>query len=168
MANIKEYDAEGANVLPNIAGDEHEMNTTFIGEIKPTKYMSMTNIKEQYHLEENNWADWSRRITPILKVCKVWGYIDGPIECPDPTTNWDSTKNWEINDKLAKLIVLQSVKPTQLRHVEQALSLAKVWTQLKTLHQSTGYQTALAYMRTLYHMEALEEENIPDLINKMK
>ena len=57
MANIEEYDTEGANVIPNIVGDEHETDTTFIEEIKPTKYMSMTNIKEEHHLEENNWAN---------------------------------------------------------------------------------------------------------------
>ena len=56
----------------------------------------------------------------------------------------------------------------QLHHVGQALSLAKVWIQLKTLHQPTGYCTALMYMCTLYHIEASEEENIPDFINKIK
>ena len=107
-------------------------------------------------------------MTPILKVCKVWGYIDGMIEHPDLTTNQYSAENWDINNKLAKLIVLQNIKSTQLHYVGQALFLAKVWTQLKTLHQPTGYCTVLVYMHTLYHLETLEEENISDFINKMK
>ena len=62
----------------------------------------------------------------ILKVCKVWDYIDGSIEHPNSTTNRDSVENWEINNELAKLIVLQNVKSAQLCHVGQALSSAKV------------------------------------------
>ena len=71
MANIKEFNMNSAIILSSIVDDNNETEVIFIEEIISTKYMSMTDMKEHHHLKENNWANWSRHMTPILKVCKV-------------------------------------------------------------------------------------------------
>ena len=114
MANIEEFDALASISIMSNEEENSSNEEEFIEEIKPSKYMNMATLKESHHLEENNWANWSRCMIPILKVCKVWGYINGTIDCLNERINQKSASNWDVNDELAKLIILQNVKATQL------------------------------------------------------
>jgi hypothetical protein len=49
--------------------EEEEEISTVIKKIRNSKYMSLSTVQEK--LNENNWADWTRHVTPILKVCEV-------------------------------------------------------------------------------------------------
>ena len=137
--------------------------------IKEIRLRSLGNVKSvDAPLDENNWAIWSKRIIPILKVSKVYNYVTGTIKRQNLAIDLDSIQNWGTNDELAKLMILQNVSNEQLQHIDQSQTSANVWKSLTALHQSRGFHTALTYMRTLYHMTLAENENIPDYINKMK
>jgi Txe/YoeB family toxin of Txe-Axe toxin-antitoxin module len=152
------------------AQDEEEEQVikvnTHIKEIRPNKYGGLTTLNE--HLDEKNWPTWSRRIISILRVCKVYDYVNGTELKPNPATDPDSATNWETNDDYAKLLLLQNVTNAQLRHIDQEKTSTEVWKALISLHQARGFRTALTRMRTFYSTRATEDENIPDYINKMK
>jgi hypothetical protein len=147
------------DVLNNVQDD-------IVKEIKPNKYTHLSTLKEQ--LGESNWADWQKRITAVLRVCQLWKYVEGSVDRPDANIYPKSASNWATNDELAKLIILQNISKSQLQHINQDLTCAEVWKSLVSMHQGTGFRAALAYMRTLYHMSAKEDQDIPEFMNEMK
>jgi len=141
---------EDINAASNIADDAETYTTpTVIKKIKTNKYLSLSNLKDQ--LGENNWADWSRRLTLVLEVCKVWEYVSGLIPQPNKQLKLTSANNWTLNDNLAKLLNLQNISKSQLQHINQKQTLAKVWESITYLHQAMRFHTGLTYMRKLYN-----------------
>src|SRR6267154_1367916 len=147
--------------------DKHNNeNADTIEKIKPSKYMSLSMLKEQ--LDETNWADWTRRLIPILEVCEVWEYVNGEIPEPNKDARPVSHKNWLSNHKVARLLILQNISKGQLQHINQNQTSNKIWRSITSLYQSTGFRTGLSYMHNLYSMCVADDENIPEYINNMK
>lgn len=96
-------------------GQETFMVTTNIKEIKVNKYTNVCIVKEPL-----NGADWSRCIiiTPLLKVYKVWEYVNGMIKKLDTNLDPITIANWESNNEL--------VSDTQLGHINQNQYTSKV------------------------------------------
>jgi gag-polypeptide of LTR copia-type len=164
-----EHEEASSRVLyVDAPNEEDDDDDDIIKEITAQKYRSLSALSEKLHLNENNWADWSQRITPILCATSLWEYINGSIKKPNRLLHHESNNNWISNDKLAKVILIQNVAAPQLCHIDQDQTFAKVWIALKTLHQTTRFHTTLTYMRNLFCMKAEEDENIPEYINKMK
>jgi gag-polypeptide of LTR copia-type len=136
-----------------------------IDKIKPDRYM-FNNLKDP--LTENNWSDWKRRMIPILDICELWEYANGNIPKPDNTADPNNIRNWQANDKLAKLIILQNISKNQLQHIDQDQSASDIWKTIMFLYQTTGFRTAISYMKELYTMKASDSKNIPEFISKMK
>ena len=95
-----------------------EEDDDIIKEIMAQKYRSLSTLSEKLHLNENNWADWSQCITPILHTTGLWGYISGSIKKPNRLTYCESNNNWISNNKLAKVILIQNVSALQLHHID--------------------------------------------------
>ena len=102
------------NDIENYTSDDQQNNQqqdqstdNVVKTIQPTKWAHLSTIKEQ--LNERNWAEWERWIIPVLRVLKVWPYVNGKIRRPNATRYPNSAENWDSNDDLAKL--LASAKP---------------------------------------------------------
>ena len=63
MPNIEEVNA-GSDIADK---EEIYVAPTTIKKIKANKYLSLSNLKDQ--LGENNWANWTRHLIPVLEVC---------------------------------------------------------------------------------------------------
>src|SRR6266576_3881449 len=120
IANIKElqcatdYDEDNdEQVDANVVTNNDNMH---IEEIKTNKY-GLSTLSNP--LNEKNWVTWSKRIIPILKVCKVYRYVKGTILKPNLEINLNSAQNWDTNDKYAKLLMLQNVASEQIQHINQ-------------------------------------------------
>jgi len=83
-------------------------------------------------------------MTLLLEVCDVEDYINGTLSRPNAITDPRGAKNWSSNDEYAKYLILTNISSTQLDHIDPR------------------------HLRTLFHMTASEDENIPDYINNMK
>jgi hypothetical protein len=137
-----------------------------IEEIRPNKYTGLSTLSEQ--LDETNWATWSKRLTSIFKVCRVYDYIKRTIPKPNRLVDPVSAQNWTANDEYAKHLILANVSSSQLHHIDQDQTATQVWHSLISLHQATGFRTALTYMRSFYRMTAADDVNIPEYITNMK
>jgi gag-polypeptide of LTR copia-type len=104
----------------------------------------------------------------ILDVCELWEYANGNIPKPDNTTDPDNIRNWQANDKLAKLIMLQNISNNQLQHIDQDQSASNIWKMIMSLYQTTRFRTAISYIKELYTMKATDDESISEFISKMK
>jgi hypothetical protein len=172
MPNLTAYDEDMDRSIHQNEGHEGgpQANAVnhiehIIDKIKPDRYM-FNNLKDL--LMENNWSDWKRRMIPILDVCELWEYANGNIPKPDNTADPDNVRNWQANDKLTKLIILQNISKNQLQHIDQDQSASDIWKTIMSLYQTTGFRTAISYMKELYMMKASDGENIPEFISKMK
>ena len=54
--------------------------------------------RTQDRLDEKNWAVWRLRLTLMLEICGVQGYVEGKIPRPDPAQDPDGATNWDFND----------------------------------------------------------------------
>jgi len=104
-----------------------------------------------------------------LDVCNLWEYVNGNICEPNHRIDPIGAKNWQSNDKLTKVLVLQNISKSQLQHIKQQdQSTAEIWKTITALYQATGFRTVLTYMKKLYTMQVQDDENILEYINKMK
>ena len=159
--------------LPKYQSQDKEMQEDqaqeiVIKEICPNKYSTESTLSDKDKLNEINWAIWSKRIIPILKVCQIQGYVYGTIKWPDPDANAQAATTWNSNEEYVKLVLLKNISNEQVQHIDEEQSVADVWKSLVSLHQATGFQTALMFMHKLFNMRVAENENIPAFLNKMK
>jgi hypothetical protein len=117
-------------------------------------------------LDEKNWATWYKGMTLLFKVCRVEA-LSRPNAIIDP----QGAENWSCNDAYATHLIFTNLSATQLMHVvgfDEEQNAQQVWSSLVSLYQPQGIRTMRAYFRTLCHMTAAEDENIPDYITNMK
>jgi hypothetical protein len=120
MTCIDEVEHEAVNYGVDVDETDHAQDkeeqaikvNTHIKEIRPNKYGGLITLNE--HLDEKNWPTWSRHIILILRVYKVYNYVNGTVLKPNPTTDPDSAINWETNDDYMKLLLLQNIMNAQL------------------------------------------------------
>jgi hypothetical protein len=161
MLPVQEVDAEtnsGPSTSPGLVNK--------VSAIEKIRLSGLSMLSEA--LDETNWATWHKKMTLLLQVCHVEDYVNGTLSRPNTVTDPQGAKNWSSNDEYAKHLILTNVSSAQLNHIDQEQNAHQVWSTLVSLHQPQGFLTILAYLRTLLHMTAAEDENIPDYINKMK
>jgi hypothetical protein len=135
--------------------------------IKANKPSAASHLKKP--LTGQNWPDWSIRMIRMLRTFQVWPYITGKITRPTVNLHLESTENWDTNNEWAKLLIVQNINEEQLQHVNQDLMMSKqLWESLSGLHHGAGYWTAITYMRTVFQLQAADDENIPAFYNKYK
>ena len=75
--------------------------------------MRESTLSDKDKLNEMNWAIWSKRIIPILKVCQIQRYIYRTIKWPDLDANANVAATWDSNEEYAKLVLLKNIQWAQ-------------------------------------------------------
>ena len=119
-------------------------------------------------LDDANWTHWRMKMTPILTMCGVKGYVEGQIQCPDPTVDPDGANNWAFNDNYAKHLIGMNIGPTQVVHVSRCATAHEMWRNLKDVHQPMDSRTIMSYLRGLRYTTADDGDDIFEHLNKLK
>jgi hypothetical protein len=86
MTHIDEEEHKAVNYRVDVEESDHAQDeekeqviivNTHIKEIRPNKYGGLTTLNK--HLDKKNWPTWSRCIISILRVCKVYDYVNGMV-----------------------------------------------------------------------------------------
>jgi len=80
-----------------------------------------------YPLKEGNWVAWKTQITGILKLHKVYEFIEG--NKPKPV-DADELEKWERKDLVAMNMIQINVSDEQIIHVTEAKSAEEKWNNL--------------------------------------
>jgi len=124
--------------------------------------------RTQDRLDEKNWAVWRLRLTLMLEICGVQGYVEGKIPRPDPAQDPDGATNWDFNDTYAKVLIANNVTTTQMMYIKQTQTSHENWCNLEAIHDAKSHQTTIGIIQNLYRTTAAKENNILDHLNQLK
>ena len=87
-------------------------------------------------LDEKNWSIWRERICQVFKVCSVFLYVDGTIQCLDKTTHPEDFEAWEFHDSYAQCLISNNIIASQMMNVSCLNTAHEMWTSLEAVHES--------------------------------
>ena len=144
----------------NIAQEETlppYMQNRFLGALATWKTVEL--------LDDNNWIAWKGQIMPMLQLNGVWGHCIGtdlhPIDNPRKAGQWDTA------EMVAKTMISMNIRLLQFVHITQAVTVQEIWENLTSVHEIQGQQTITAQWCTLYHMTAVEGDDINEHLLRM-
>jgi gag-polypeptide of LTR copia-type len=119
-------------------------------------------------LDYGKWIFWQARMTHMLRMCGVDEYVDGQIQCPDPTIDPEGAENWAFNDDYAKRLIRKNILYTQTVHVSRCVTAHEMWRNLKAVHQPNDYHTMISHVRGLIRTAANEGDDICEHLTKLQ
>ena len=123
MANLvdQDYSEDDQQVQSNYVDDDIQLQDGNIRVINARQFITVCKVEER--LDETNYADWSCRLIPLLRVSQVWHYVVRKIPRPCESTDPINARKWDLNDDFAKQLVMQNITNAQLRHIKMTVKL---------------------------------------------
>ncbi|KAK2447644.1 hypothetical protein QL285_006983 [Trifolium repens] len=126
-------------------------------------------------LDRNNYPLWKSLVLPVVRGCKLDGYMLGTKSCPEEfTTSSDSSKiinpafeEWQANDQRLLGWMLNSMTTeiaTQLLHCETSKQL---WDEAQSL-AGAHTRSQIIYLKSEFHSIRKGEMKMEDYLIKMK
>ena len=112
-----------------------------IERVRANENQAITHTQDR--LDEKNWAVWRLRLTLMLEICGVQGYVKGKIPRPDPAQDPDGATNWDFNDTYAKVLIVNNVTTTQMMYIKQTQTSHENWCNLEAIHDAKSHQTTI-------------------------
>lgn len=91
--------------------DEEEEEKQTTARIKTVNSSVITKVSEK--LNDTNWATWREDMLLMLEMSDVGKYVSGRHNCPDPSVDPTSAKNWKYNNNYTKLLINTNITPSQ-------------------------------------------------------
>ncbi|KAF5460471.1 hypothetical protein F2P56_020335 [Juglans regia] len=117
----------------------------------------------------NNYLLWKAQIVPFLKGHQLFGFVDGTVLPPPPSTpdghiNSDYTR-WVLQDQLIISTINSSLSHTVLAQVIECTTSLEVWTTLQNLHSA---QSSAHFIQNQYQLATLKKgsESISEYYHK--
>ena len=67
-----------------------------IQRVRANENQAITRTEDR--LDDTNWTVWRHRLTLMLQICGVQGYVTGAVKRPDPVQDPEGANNWDFND----------------------------------------------------------------------
>ena len=157
---------------PSRPPSAHDSDTwsvpTSVRAIQTQHYSSACKLKEVYHLTDNNWYDWKERMIRIFFHCKIMGYIDGSIACPNVHADPEGADNWTSNDFWAQQIIMNNVTDSQLTHIKSKYTAKGMYTVLSDTHENKAHLSVTYLHTSLYQLRAKEDDDLLKHLDDLK
>ena len=125
------------------------MTNPAIQRVRANENQAITHTDD--HLDETNWTIWQHRLTLMLQICGVQGYIAGTVQRLDPAEDPEGASNWDFNDTYAKVLIANNVTTTQMVHISQSHMAHDNWTNLEVVHDAKSHQTTIGIICSVGH-----------------
>ena len=86
---------------------------------------------------------WQHRLTLMLQICRVQGYVAGTVQRPNLAQEPEGANNWDFNDTYAKVLIANNMTMTQMVHISQSRMAHNSWTNLEAVHDAKSHQTTI-------------------------
>jgi hypothetical protein len=110
-------------------------------------------------LVDNNWQEWSRRMTLLADRLHVRGYLDGNLTCPDLSTHQAAHHIWEGSDRSLRAFMLERVSPDEYDVVSKFDTSHAVFEALRNRHENPGLHAQISLL--LKVLDIRYERDIP-------
>ena len=163
-----------AETIPSRHADDHDIHRMTpnlkpkpsILRVRASENQAITRTEDR--LDDTNWTVWRHRLTLMLQICGVQGYVTGTVECPDPGQDPEGASNWDFNDTYAKVLIANNVATNEMVHLSQSRTARDSWLNLEAVHDAKSHQTTIGITRNLYRTSAEDGDNIAEHLNKLK
>ena len=139
-----------------------------IARIHTAEGAAVTKSGEILDNQHKNWSAWSQSMALLFKLFKVQEYVLGKVTCPDPQDDPVGAENWGYNDTFAQLLITSNIAASERVHTNGCPTSNRMWLSLQSMHESTSHLILTTHLRTLMNTTAVEDDNIPNHISKLK
>ena len=122
--------------------------------------MSVPNFKVE-KLNNSNYESWRFEMRSILRVNKLWGYVNGTI-----VKTAENEAEWLESDESALDYIILSVQANQHSHIRNAKTSQEAWEILKNVHESKGAMRQSMLIKQLTRMEMKSDRDMAEYINE--
>lgn len=85
-----------------------------------------------------NWHPWKRQTTQHLKLCGLFGYLDGTVLQPDIAVEAKAHQNWKTNDNVILAYFGLRAAEGEQEELKKAMSAKDAWVALTKTHEKQG------------------------------
>jgi hypothetical protein len=130
-----------------MANESHDPIILDDSHTKPDQYVNLGGLSTNKvdPLKEGNWLAWKTRITRILRLHKVYDYVEGKVPKPEDD---NEAEKWERRDLVAQTLIQINVSDEQIIHVAEAETATEIWNNLRSIHEIWGHTSITAAKRT--------------------
>ena len=115
-----------------------------------------------------NWTRWSQSMYILFDLTKVTPYVLGAIPRPNPEEDPVSNENWVYNDTFMRMLIDTNIAPEEKMHISNCFTAHAMWTNLKSIHESTNHLMLTGHLRALVALTNQEGTNIVDHLYRLK
>lgn len=142
--------------------------------------MDATHYRIEPLAGAQDWPVWKVRLTNILTVSGLWGYVSGSSKCPEAlsdseakadavkkTTRNSEIEKWKENDRKALSTIRMRVSDEILNHVPHATTSEKAWSTLEKTYEAKGALAVVQIRRKLFRARCEEGQDIAEFVCMM-
>ena len=107
-------------------------------------------------LRNDDWLMWKTRMSIVLCRYGALGVTLGTLAKPDDP---DDATTWDSQDLVIQELITVNIKDKQVIHVNDCVTLAKMWANLRTVHKPHGQQSLISTKKLLYNTQAQDVGN---------
>ena len=117
--------------------------------LKVAELAAVSRIDKTLDKKQKNWTGWAESMYLLFGCANAKGYVEGHIQCPDLDINPDGAGNWEFNDFYTRMLINKNIAASERVHTCGCPTAHKMWTNLRTIHESTCYLVHTDRIRVL-------------------
>ena len=104
----------------------------------------------------------------LFDLTKVTPYVLGAIPHPKAEEDPVSNENWVYNDTFMHMLIDTNIAPEEKMHISNCFTAHAMWTNLKSIHESTNRLVLTGHLRALVALTNQEGTNIVDHLYRLK
>ena len=95
-------------------------------------------------------------------------YIEGSILQPNPAVDMQSYKNWQQNNRFAKMLIDNNIAVSEKTHIQGCCTATRAWQNLHKVYKSEDQLVFTDQLQSIFLTRALEGSNIAEHVMRMK
>lgn len=118
-------------------------------------------------LNEGNYTDWSMMMEALLVRKQVWDIVNGEKTRPTGSDNSTPVRAFVRKQAEARAEIVLHVESSQLPHLRNS-DPAKIWEDLKTIHQARGFASRIALRRKFLWLSKAKDQPMSNWIAEVR
>lgn len=97
----------------------------------------------------------------ILITNDLWDFVGGNPVKPEPDKkNAMAIQTWDRNDQEARLLIILSISPSEIKQIKNCATAGDTWNRLKEIYQSKGPARKATLLKTLIIHKMAENTDV--------
>jgi hypothetical protein len=98
---------------------------------------------------EDNWPEWSRRMTLLAARLHFSDWLNGNLMRPDPSVYPNAHRIWQMNNRALRALLLMHISTTDYTLVEHLQEPHAIFEELRKRHEQSGLYAQILLLQRL-------------------